>query len=597
MSVIVDLLGRSGCGGGRSHRARPAVVGPRSGPGSSPGMTRSPRSGRKVGPCTRCADTQPRSTRWSRRRCSRSRRPSRWLSPETAGRRPEVAAFAAVMTIALAFRRSHPLGSLAGAMAGFAGLSLTGELPTVTFLLPVGLLSLYSCGAHATGERAVIGLGIALAAVGLGAARTADATITDLTAPALLFTGAWFVGRSQLVRRMRLGRAEARAEAAAEEERRRIARELHDIVAHRVSTIVIQAEAGIATAREPERAEQAFGAIAGSGRLALGELRSLLGVLRDGDAAAATAPQPGLARLEALLAETRGAGRAGRRAGRRRRRRPARRGRPRRLSRRPGGAHERAPPRAHPGRRGDPPRRRRRRAGDPQRARRTRLPGARRRRGPRAWRACASGSGSPAASSAPGPAGGEFVVRARGSRSRAARDVGPGGRRPGARPRGLRTILERRDGIEVLGRGGRRPRGGARGAPAAARRGADGRPDARPGRDRGRARAGRLAVPDPDAHHVRPRRVRLRRAARRRERLPAQGRAARPARRGDPRRRGAGTCCSRRRSRGGSSSATRARPGSAAAARPRRADRPRARGARADRARALQRGDRRRRWS
>ncbi len=231
-----------------------------------------------------------------------------WLSPETAGRRPEVAAFAAVMTISLAFRRSHPLGSVAGTMAGFAGLSLTGDLPTVTFLLPVGLLSMYSCGAHATGERAVIGLGIALATVGLGAARTADATITDLTAPALLFTGAWFVGRSQLVRRMRLGRAEARAEAAAEEERRRIARELHDIVAHRVSTIVIQAEAGIATAREPERAEQAFGAIAGSGRLALGELRSLLGLLRDGDTAAATAPQPGLARLEALLAETRGAG-------------------------------------------------------------------------------------------------------------------------------------------------------------------------------------------------------------------------------------------------------------------------------------------------
>ena len=92
-----------------------------------------------------------------------------WLSPETAGRRPEVAAFAAVMTISLAFRRSHPLGSVAGTMAGFAGLSLTGDLPTVTFLLPVGLLSMYSCGAHATGERAVIGLGIALATVGLGA--------------------------------------------------------------------------------------------------------------------------------------------------------------------------------------------------------------------------------------------------------------------------------------------------------------------------------------------------------------------------------------------------------------------------------------------
>jgi signal transduction histidine kinase len=231
-----------------------------------------------------------------------------WLSPETAGRRPEVALCTAAMAIALAWRRSRPLASLAGAMAGFAALALTGELPTMAFLLPAGVLSLYSCGAHARSERAVIGLGVALAAVGLGAARTPDPTVTDLTAPATIFTGAWFVGRSQLVRRLRLGRAEARAEAAAAEERRRIARELHDIVAHRVSTIVVQAEAGRAAAGEPGHAEAAFEAIAGSGRLALGELRSLLGVLRDGDEAALTAPQPGLGRLEALFEETRGAG-------------------------------------------------------------------------------------------------------------------------------------------------------------------------------------------------------------------------------------------------------------------------------------------------
>jgi len=231
-----------------------------------------------------------------------------WLSPETAGRRPEVALCTAVIAIALAWRRSRPLGSLVVAMAGFAALALTGEMPTMVFLLPAGVLSLYSCGAHASTERAVIGLAIAIAAVGLGAARTAEPTITDLTAPALLFTGAWAVGRSQLVRRMRLSRAEALAEAAAAEERRRIARELHDIVAHRVSTIVVQAEAGRAAAGEPGRADAAFEAIAGSGRLALGELRSLLGVLRDGDEAAATAPQPGLGRLEELLEETRGAG-------------------------------------------------------------------------------------------------------------------------------------------------------------------------------------------------------------------------------------------------------------------------------------------------
>jgi signal transduction histidine kinase len=231
-----------------------------------------------------------------------------WLSPETAGRRPEVAACTAVIAVALVWRRTRPLASVCAAMVGFAALALTGSMPTMVFLLPAGVLSLYSCGAHASSERAVIGLAVALAAVALGAARTPDPLITDLTAPALLFTGAWAVGRSQLVRRMHLGRAEARAEAAAAEERRRIARELHDIVAHRVSTIVVQAEAGRAAADEPEQADAAFEAIAGSGRLALGELRSLLGVLRDGDAAAATAPQPGLGQLGELLEHARGAG-------------------------------------------------------------------------------------------------------------------------------------------------------------------------------------------------------------------------------------------------------------------------------------------------
>ena len=231
-----------------------------------------------------------------------------WLSPETAGRRPEVAACTAVMAVALAWRRTRPLASLCVTMAGFTALALTGPMPAMAFLFPAGVLSLYSVGAHASTERAVIGLAVALAAVGLGAARTPDPAITDLTAPALLFTGC-LGGRAQPARAAHAPRpGGGRAEAAAAEERRRIARELHDIVAHRVSTIVVQAEAGRATAGEAERAEATFTAIAGSGRAALGELRSLLGLLRDGDEAAATAPQPGLVALDELLDHTRGAG-------------------------------------------------------------------------------------------------------------------------------------------------------------------------------------------------------------------------------------------------------------------------------------------------
>jgi signal transduction histidine kinase len=95
------------------------------------------------------------------------------------------------------------------------------------------------------------------------------------------------------------------ARAAAHEERSRIARELHDVIAHSVSVMVIQAGgARLVMDETPERAEESLRSVERAGREALGELRRLLGILGDGDLRA-LAPQPGLRDIAPLLAHAR----------------------------------------------------------------------------------------------------------------------------------------------------------------------------------------------------------------------------------------------------------------------------------------------------
>jgi signal transduction histidine kinase len=96
--------------------------------------------------------------------------------------------------------------------------------------------------------------------------------------------------------------AEGERDAAATLERARIARELHDIVAHRVTTTVVQAQAARATlSTDPQATLRSLDAIDRAGRQALSELRDLLGVLRDGGAAEERQPQPGLGELRRLV--------------------------------------------------------------------------------------------------------------------------------------------------------------------------------------------------------------------------------------------------------------------------------------------------------
>ena len=105
---------------------------------------------------------------------------------------------------------------------------------------------------------------------------------------------------------------ERQTQRAIEDERARIARELHDVVAHGLSVMVVQAAAERRSLAEPDpdlgSVEATLGSIERSGREALVDLRRLLGLLRRTDDAVALAPQPGLAQLDELVASVREAG-------------------------------------------------------------------------------------------------------------------------------------------------------------------------------------------------------------------------------------------------------------------------------------------------
>jgi signal transduction histidine kinase len=242
----------------------------------------------------------------------------------TWARQPALILVIVALAVPIVFRRQYPA-------AAFAAAVTAGAVQVVAFRGPSTadvsvLILLYSLAVSRPRRASAPGLAICV----LGAAVSGDVTawqvllVTGLVSTPALLT--WLAADSVRWRRgyyaaleekaHRLERErDALSQVAAAAERARIARELHDIVAHHVSVMVVQADgAAFALENSPDKTREALGAISGTGRQALAEMRRLLGMLRSPSAGPLEAPEPELApvpgtsQLGALLEQTRAAG-------------------------------------------------------------------------------------------------------------------------------------------------------------------------------------------------------------------------------------------------------------------------------------------------
>jgi signal transduction histidine kinase len=226
-------------------------------------------------------------------------------------------AFTAALVLPLLCRRRWPVGVFAlMALIAFAqwlvDVNAFGDAALLVALYGVAVSQPRRV---ALAAAAVLELGVLLATL-----RWGGDGVRVFVGLSGLATAAYVLGTSTRTRRALVASLHERAERlererdqqgqlAAAAERARIARELHDVVAHNVSVMIALSDgASYALDDDPARAKSAMRTASRTGRQALGELRRLLGVLRDGDADAQFAPQPGLAQLDELLQDLRSAG-------------------------------------------------------------------------------------------------------------------------------------------------------------------------------------------------------------------------------------------------------------------------------------------------
>jgi signal transduction histidine kinase len=243
---------------------------------------------------------------------------SAFLGDKVQGPRALNALLLGVVSFSFLWRRSYPLVAVCSVLGGltFSQLVLTPPPDLFVAVLMLAAAS-YGAGAHLEGRRGLLGLGLAVATV------TTLAAIYDpgdIVFPVAFFCVApWLVGRTlrnhTALARELAEKAERAAHARAEDERRaiaaersRIARELHDVLAHSLSVMVVQsAAARRIVERDPQRAADAAELVRETGREALVELRHLFGPVRRGEGEALSGP-PSILRVEELAGRARAAG-------------------------------------------------------------------------------------------------------------------------------------------------------------------------------------------------------------------------------------------------------------------------------------------------
>jgi signal transduction histidine kinase len=232
----------------------------------------------------------------------------------------------AVMSLVVALRRRMPEKMLLLAVAGgVAQLAVDIELTAANFSMLVIIYTVAATGVGWSSRLALIG-GLSAATIAQIRWPVLEASLPGRVAIVVFqtvpFALAWVLGDSMRTRRAYFEQLEERASRLEKEreaqskvavaaERARIARELHDVVAHNVSVMVVQADgAAYVLDAAPDQAKKALETISSTGRQALAEMRRLLGVLRTGERmeAGEYVPQPDVEQIEDLVEQCRGSG-------------------------------------------------------------------------------------------------------------------------------------------------------------------------------------------------------------------------------------------------------------------------------------------------